>query len=190
VPPKGTEVIPLDVPQSVAIFGHEGIPRDDPDFFPAFVMNYVLGGGGFSSRLMEEVREKRGLAYSVYSYLRVLDGAELVMGSVQTANERMAESLEVIRAEWARMAEGGVTDEELADAKTYLTGAFPLRFDSNAKIAGYLVFMQEEGLGADYIDTRNDRIRAVTREDIARVAGRLLDADALSVVVVGQPVGL
>jgi len=189
-PPPGTEVIALPVPQSVAVFGHEGLYRDDPDFFPAYVMNHILGGGGFSSRLTEEVREKRGLAYSVYSYLSVLDGAALYMGGVQTANARIAQSLEVIRAEIARMAAGKVTEADLEEAKRYLTGAFPLRFDSNAKIARYLVFMQEEDLGRDYIDRRNGLIEVVTLADIRQVAMRLLEPEALSVVVAGQPAGL
>jgi zinc protease len=136
------------------------------------------------------VREKRGLAYSVYSYLTEMDSAELYMGGVQTANERIAESLEVIRAEWARMAEEGITAEELDKAKTYLTGSFPLRFDSNAKIANYLVFVMMEDLGADYINKRNDLIEAVTLEDVRRVAKRLVKPEALSFVVVGKPVGL
>lgn len=189
-PPPGVEVIPMEVPQSAAVFGQPGIARDDPDFFAAFVMNYVLGGGGFASRLMEEVREKRGLAYSVYSYLNDLDEAALHLGAVQTANERMAESLEVIRAEWARMADEGVSAEDLEKAKRYLTGAFPLQFDSNAKIASYLVFMQAEGLPPSYLAERNAKIEAVTREDVARVAERLLRPDALSITVVGQPAGL
>ena len=190
LPPPGIHVVEQDVPQSVAVFGHEGIARDDPDFITAYVMNYILGGGGFTSRLTEEVREKRGLAYGVYSYLTELDSAELYMGGVQTANERIAESLEVIRAEWARMAEGGITADELDKAKTYLTGSFPLRFDSNAKIASYLVFVMMEDLGADYINIRNDLIEAVTLEDVNRVAKRLLKPEALSFVVVGKPVGL
>lgn len=189
-PPAGTEVVSLDVPQSAAMFGHRGIPRDDPDFIPAYVMNHILGGGGFSARLMEEVREKRGLAYGVYSYLQDLDSAALHLGSVQTANPRMAESLEVIRAEWTLMAEEGTTEEELRDAQKYLTGSFALRFDSNAKIANYLVFVQRENLGIEYFDRRNDLVRAVTVEDVNRVAKRLLKPDALSVVVVGQPAGL
>ena len=189
-PPAGTEVIALDVPQSAAIFGQAGLPREDPDFIPAYVMNHILGGGGFSARLMEEVREKRGLAYGVYSYLQDLDAAALHLGGVQTANDRMAESLEVIRAEWRRMREAGVTQEELDKARRYLTGSFALRFDSNAKIAGYLVFVQREKLGIDYFDRRNDLIRAVTVEDVGRVARRLLRPEALSVVVVGQPAGL
>jgi zinc protease len=190
VPPPGIHVVEQDVPQSVAIFGHQGIARDDPDFIPAYVMNYILGGGGFTSRLTEEVREKRGLAYSVYSYLTEMDAAELYMGGVQTANERIAESLDVIQAEWARMAQEGITAEELDKAKTYLTGSFPLRFDSNAKIADYLVFVMMEDLGADYINTRNDLIEAVTLDDVNRVAERLLKPDALSIVVVGKPEGL
>ncbi|MGF1500732.1 MAG: M16 family metallopeptidase [Paracoccaceae bacterium] len=189
-PPAGIEVIGLDVPQSVAVFGHPGIPRDDPDFFAAFVVNHVLGGGGFSSRLMQEVREERGLAYGVYASLADLDAADLVIGRVQTQNARMAESLDVIRDEWRRIAEAGLSAEDLDKAKRYLTGAFPLRFDSNAKIAGYLVFLQKEGLGAAYLTERNDRVEAVTLEDAARVARRLYDADALSIVVVGEPAGL
>ncbi|HLS19611.1 MAG TPA: pitrilysin family protein [Paracoccaceae bacterium] len=190
VPPAGLTVIEQNVPQSVAMFGQAGIARDDPDFFPAFVMNHILGGGGLTSRLTEEVREKRGLAYSVYSYLVDLAEAKLLMGGVQTANERIAESLELIRNEWARMAEDGVTESELEAAKTYLTGSFPLQFDTNGKIASYLVFVQIEDLGRDYINERNGFIEAVTREDIARVAERLLDPAELSFVVVGQPVGL
>ena len=189
-PPPGLQVIELDVPQSAAVFGHAGLARDDPDFIAAFVMNYVLGGGGFSSRLLHEVREKRGLAYGVYSYLAVRNEAALYLGSVQTANERMAESLEVIKAEWARMAADGITADELDRARRYLTGAFPLRFDSNAKIANYLVFMQEENLGIDYLERRNGLIEAVTLDDVKRVAARLLKPENLSVVVVGQPEGL
>jgi zinc protease len=189
-PPPGLQVIPLDVPQSAAIFGHAGLTRDDPDFIPAYVMNYILGGGGFSSRLMQEVRVKRGLAYGVYSYLAVRDETALYLGSVRTVNERMAETLEVIKAEWARMAAEGVTADELDGAIRYLTGAFPLSFDSNSKIANYLVYIQEENLGIDYIDRRNDLIKAVTLEDVKRVAARLLKPDQLSIVVFGQPTGL
>ena len=189
-PPPGVKVIEMDVPQSAAIFGQKGLYRDDPDFMAAFVMNYILGGGGFSSRLMTEVREKRGLAYGVYSYLSVRDEAALLLGAVRTANERMAESLEVIRTEWARMAAEGVTAEELEAAKKFLTGAFPLGLDSNAKIADFLVFLQTEGLGSEYLDQRNDLIMAVTVEDVKRVAARLLHPEALSVVVVGKPAGL
>ena len=171
-PPPGIRVVEHDIPQSVAVFGHAGLRREDPDFIPAYVMNYILGGGGFTSRLTEEVREKRGLAYSVYSYLMVLEETQLYLGGVQTANERIAESIEVIRAEWARMAENGLTEEDLEKAKTYLTGSFPLRFDSNSKIANYLLFAQMADLGIDYINKRNGLIEAVTLDDVNRVAAR------------------
>ncbi|MEL6478584.1 MAG: pitrilysin family protein [Pseudomonadota bacterium] len=189
-PPPGVEIIDFDVPQSTAIFGHAGLKRTDPDFIPAFVMNYILGGGSFNSRLTDEVREKRGLAYSVYAYMSVRDEAGLYLGSVQTSNEGMAESIEVIRAEWAKMAETGLTQDDLDKAKKYLTGAFPLRFDSNAKIASYLVFMQEEDLGIDYLDERNALIEAVTLEAANAAASRVLDPDALSITIVGRPEGL
>jgi len=182
-----TIVVQYDNPQSLAIFGMQGLPRHDPDFIPAFVMNYILGGGGFSSRLTEEVREKRGLAYSVSSFLFPLRHAALYMGSVGTQNERMGLSLKLIRTELARMAEGGVTEAELADAKTFLVGSYPLRFSSNASIASELLGIQTEELGIDYVDRRNAMVEAVTREDIARVARRLLQPDQMIVTVVGKP---
>lgn len=186
----GLEIERMDVPQSVAIFGHAGLLRADPDFIPAYVMNYTLGGGGFSSRLYNEVREKEGLAYSVGSYLYPLDRAGIYLGQVASANDRIARSLELIRAEWTRMATEGVTPEELEAAKKYLTGAYALRFDSNAKIANALVGIQMEELGVDYIRKRNALVEAVTIDDVKRVAQRLLDEDALHIVVVGDPEGL
>ncbi len=186
----GVTVVPFDTPQSVALFGQVGIDRDDEDFFPAFVMNHILGGGGFESRLMTEVRQKRGLTYGVYSYLLPKDLASVYMGSVATANDRMSESVDVIKAEWTRMAEEGVSAEELNAAKTYLTGAYPLRFDGHGRIASIMTGMQMQGLGVDYIDTRNDKVNAVTLEDISRVADRVLQPENLHFVVVGQPEGL
>lgn len=186
----GVTVVPFDTPQSVITFGHKGIERDDPDFFPAFVMSEILGGSGFTARLMTEVREKRGLTYGIYANLIPMDLGELLVGRVATANETVAETIDLIRAEWARMAEGGVTAEELDAAQTFLTGAYPLRFDGNARIARILVGMQSQGLPTSYLETRNASVAAVTRDDVARVATRLMDADALHFVVVGQPVGL
>ncbi|MFQ5773118.1 MAG: M16 family metallopeptidase [Kiloniellaceae bacterium] len=196
VPPADPEgegalvVIERDVPQSVVAFGHEGIMRDDPDYYAAYVVNYILGGGGFASRLYAEVREKRGLAYSVYSYLNPLDRAALVVGGVATQNGRVALSLDVVRREWRRMASEGPTPQELEDAKTYLTGSFPLRFSSSGRISGMLVGMQLENLGIDYLDRRNGLIEAVTLEQARRVARRLYDPDKLTVVVVGKPEGV
>lgn len=187
--PAGTQtvVVERDFPQSVVIFGSQGIARDDPDFMSAFMMNYILGEGGFSSRLMTEVREKRGLAYSVGTSLSPLKSAAMIFGQVATRNERVGQSLAIIRGELRRMAEEGVTAEELADAKTYLTGSYPLRFTSNSSIANQLIGIQTENLGIDYVERRNGLVEAVTREDIARVARRLLRADDLVIAIVGRP---
>ncbi|MBT53586.1 MAG: peptidase M16 [Mameliella sp.] len=186
----GVTVVPFDTPQSVAMFGHKGMKRDDPDFFAAYVMNTIFGGGGFEARLMHEVREKRGLTYGIYSYLAPREHAELFLGRVASANDRIGEAVEVIRDEWAKMASDGVTPEELDRAKTYLTGSYPLRFDGNAPIAQILVGMQMDDLTPDYITTRNAKIEAVTLEDVERVAGELLKPEELLFVVVGQPEGL
>lgn len=186
----GTTVVDFDTPQSVAIFGHAGMERDHPDFFAAYVMNHILGSGGFESRLMHEVREKRGLTYGIYSYLLPKDHAEVYLGSVASGNDSIAEAVSVVRDEWQKMATGGVTEDELEAAKKYLTGAYPLRFDGNAQIANIMVGMQMQDLPIDYINTRNDQVNAVTLEDIRRVAGELLRPDKLHFVVVGKPVGL
>jgi len=188
--PGGTKVVSFETPQSVALFAQPGIDRDDPDFLTAYVLNHILGGGGFESRLMSEVREKRGLTYGVYSYLAEKDAADLWMGSVSSANDRIGEAIEVIRAEWTRMREEGVSAEELADAKTYLTGAFPLRFDGNAQIASITAGMQMDGLSPDYVTKRNDMVEAITLEEINRVARERLDPGRLTFVVVGTPDGV
>ena len=184
------KVVDRDIPQSVMVFGSKGVLRDDPDFMPAYVMNYVLGGGGFASRLMEEVREKRGLTYGIYTYLVPLDRSGLYMGQVSTENAKAGETLSIVRAEFKKLRENGITEEELKNAKTYLTGSYPLRFDSNSKIAGQLVAIQLEELGIDYIDKRNELIDAVTLEDIKRVAERLLDPDNMIISIVGKPENL
>ena len=188
--PSGVTVVDFPTPQSVALFGQKGIRQDDPDFFAAVILNHVLGGGGFESRLMNEVREKRGLTYGVYSYLVSRDLAETYMGSVSSANDRVGQAIDVIRDEWAKMASNGITETELNDAKTYITGSYPLRFDGNGPIAGILVGMQMLGLPIDYIATRNEKVEAVTLDDVKRVAAELLDPDGLYFVVVGQPEGL
>nr|WP_152825337.1 pitrilysin family protein [Fertoeibacter niger] len=186
----GVTVQDFPTPQSVIRFGHEGITRDDPDFFAAYILNEVLGGGRFGARLMTEVREKRGLTYGVSTYLAPMDHAEMFLGQFASANEKAAEAVAVVQAEWARMAAEGITAEELASTKTFLTGSYPLRFDGNGPIADILVGMQMQGLPIDYAATRNEKIEAVTLDDVARVAKRLLRPDDLHFVVVGQPVGL
>lgn len=186
----GVTVVPFPVRQSLVAFGHEGIARDDPDFFAAYMLNEILGGGRFSARLMIELREKRGLTYGIGSYLSPRDLGYAWMGQFQTDNTRVAEAIDLVRAEWQRAAQGGVTPEELDRARTYQTGSYPLRFDGNGPIARILAGMQIQGLPIDYVTHRNSYIEAVTVEDIARVAQRLLRADALRFVVVGQPDGV
>lgn len=185
-----TIVVQRDIPQSIVLMAEPGIARTDPDWYAAYIVNRILGGGGFASRLTEEVREKRGLAYSVYSYLNPLEQAPLIVGGVATANARVAESLGLIRAEWRRMAQGGPTEEEMQSAKTYINGSFPLQFDSSRNIADMLVEIQASKLGIDYIGRRPKLIDAVTLDQAKRVARRLFDAGRLTVVVVGKPEGV
>lgn len=193
VQPKATGAVSvqrMSIPQSVVMFGHGALKRDDPDFYAALVMNHILGGGTFSSRLYLEVREKRGLAYSVYSYLNPFEKGPLYMGQVATENGRVKESIDIIRAEWKRMAAGEVTEEEVKNAKTYITGSYALRFASSSDIARMLVNTQVDGNGPDYFAKRNGYINAVTLADVKRVAARLLKADQLTFFVVGNPAGL
>lgn len=160
--PGGIKVVDFETPQSVVRFAQPGVPRDDPDFFAAFVLNHILGGGGFESRLMQEVREKRGLTYGIYSYLSIPDYAKIWAGGTASANDKVAETVRVVREEWARLRDTGVTQHELDDAKTYLTGSYALRFDGNGPIANIAVNMQFDDMPIDYIATRNDEIDAVT----------------------------
>jgi zinc protease len=191
--PKSAEkqrVIEMAVPQSVARFGLPSLPRKDKDFIPAFVLNTILGGGVMSSRLWEEVRDKRGLAYSVYTTVQPYKHTAVFSGGVATKNEEIVQSLDLIRSEIKRIAAEGPTEKELADAKSYLTGSFALRFDSNAKIANQLLWFWQEELGLDYVDRRNAEIEAVTLADVSRAAKRLFEGQELMVTIVGKPKGL
>jgi zinc protease len=184
------KVIDLDIPQSSIRFGAAGLLQSDPDFVTASVVSHILGGGVFSSRLFREVREKRGLAYSVSAQLAALDHGPLHMGGTSTKNERAAESLSIIESEITSLAQDGPNEEELDIAKKYLIGSYPLRFDTSTKLAGQLNHMQVESLGRDYMDRRNGLVAAVTREDATRVAKRLYGEGKLFVTVVGRPVGM
>ena len=177
-------------PQSAISFFQGGIAFDDPDYFAASILNEILGGKGFSSRLMDELREKRGLTYGVGTGLAAYDHAEIMSGGLAVANENAAAALAVIRGIWADLAGKGVTQKELDDTKTYMTGAYPLRFDGNGTIASILVGMQILGLPSDYPAKRNARVEAVTLADVRRVAARLLTPEHLFFVVVGEPVGV
>ena len=178
--------VDLDVPQSVIVLGGVGIPRKDPDFITAFLVNHILGGGSMSSRLYKEVREQRGLAYSISSTLVPLESTSLFLTATATRNEAAHQTLDLVNQEISRLATSGPTADELAKAKSYQKGSFPLRFDTSTKIAAQLVMMQIEDLGIDYIDKRNGLIEAVTLEDVKRVAKRLLDGGMLTTMV-GRP---
>lgn len=183
------EVVALPGPQATARFGQPGLPRDDPDFLAAYLMNHILGGGP-QSRLTKAVREERGLTYNVSTALDPEPLGPLLAGGVSSANATIAEALQVIRAEWRRMARNGATAEELAAARTYLTGSYPLRFTGNGRIAAILAGFQAQGLPIGYLTDRNALIEAVTLADVNRVAARLLTPEALRIVVVGRPEGL
>ncbi|MEL6373219.1 MAG: pitrilysin family protein [Pseudomonadota bacterium] len=180
-------VIPLPIPQSVMRFGMPGVARDDKDFFPAFLMDYMVGGGSFSSRLMEEVRVKRGLAYGAYTYLNTLDHGATFNGGVATKNEAIGETMKVVRETLKTFATAGPSPTELANAKSYLKGSYALRFDTSPKIASQLLYILINDLGLDYGKKRNARIDAVTAADIKRVAKRLLDPGKMLITIVGQP---
>jgi zinc protease len=182
-------VTQLDVPQAVVTFGGAGVPRKDPDFMAAYIVNHILGGGSFSSRLYREVREKRGLAYSVHDSLLWLNHASLFLGGTATRADRAGETLDLIQSEIRRLADSGPTADELAKAKSYLKSSFVLGLDTSSKIASLLVQMQLDDLGIDYIERRGGMIDAVTLDDARRVAKRLLDGGLL-VTVVGRPAGV
>jgi zinc protease len=178
------------VPQSAVTFGQIGPKRDDPDWYAARLVNDILGGGGFRGRLMREIREKRGLAYGVSTELVSFRHAGLILGSVATENARVGQSIAVIRAEWRRMRDEGPSQAELDLAKDFLVGSFPLSLDTSARVASVLVEIQLENLGIDYLDRRAALFGAVSLDQAKRVAHNLLDPDALSFAVVGDPADL
>jgi zinc protease len=185
-----TVVVERLVPQSTALLALPAITRDDPDWYAALALNHILGGGGQQSRLFSEVREKRGLAYGASSSLRNYRTAGVLVISTASANERIAEALRVVRAELARLRTEGPTEQELADAKTYLTGALALSLDSSRAISGLLHSMQVDNLTPDHLTRRASLIAAVKMDDVRRLARRLLREELLTTVVVGKPAGI
>jgi zinc protease len=189
-PLNDTVVANLPVPQSVVIFGQRGIKRDDPDWYAGLVVLDILATGGLTSRLALQVREQRGLAYSISASPIPLQHSGIILGQVGSQNARVAQAIDLIRSEWRKMRDEGPTAKELADAKTYLTGSFPLSLDSTNRIAATLLSIQIDHLGIDYLDRRDALINKVTLADAKRVAKRLLDPDDLFFVVVGSPENL
>ena len=187
---SGVTVIDLDTPQSVALFGHRGLPRQDPDFLAAYVLNHIMGGRVSTARLNQEVREKRGLTYGISSFLMPFRHGPAFMGQFSSGNESMKQAIEIVRNEWENMAVNGITQQELDIAVRYLTGAYPLRFEGNAEIASIITGLQISGIGIDYPQIRNDLVSALTLNDLNRVATRIFLPGELHFVVVGRPVGL
>ncbi|MBL8628417.1 MAG: insulinase family protein [Rhodospirillaceae bacterium] len=173
------------LPQTMILMAQPSIKRADPDWYTAQVLDYTFGSGSFASRLMDEVREKRGLAYSVGTSMQALASAGYMVGSAGTRSEQARQTLDIMRAEWAKIQKDGITEDELNDAKQYLTGAWPLRFSSTGSVAETLVAVQKDNLGLNYLDQRNDYINAVTLADAKRVAAKLYKPEALTVVLVG-----
>jgi zinc protease len=185
-----TIVVERALPQSIVQMAHAGIQRSDPDWYAAILVNQILGGGGFSARLMQEIRDKRGLTYGVSSGLASWDRAALVTAGGSTNNATAGEFLGLLKSEWRRMAEEGPTAAELADARTFLTGSYPLQFTATAPIARIALQVQRDKLGIDFLDRRTALIEAVTADDVRRVARRLLQPDQFLTVIVGRPEGV
>lgn len=183
-----SQVVAHDMPQTMVIFGLPGLKRQDPDYIAAYVMNYLIGGDGLSSRLGSEIRVKRGLAYVVRSMLEPKAHSGSWRGMFSTRNEQAKNALDALRTTLADFAKNGATQSELDDAKAYLTGSFILDLSSNDEVANFLTVMQLFHLGSDYLEKRNDLINAVTLEDIRRVTARLIDPSKLRIVMVGKPV--
>ncbi len=184
--PPQRAFIPLDVPQTVVTFGGPGIPRHDPNFMAAYVVNHILGGGS-SSRLYKEVREKRGLAYSVYESLVWMDHAALFVGNTGTRADRAGETVDAIEKEIRRIAEDGPTQKELDEAKSYLKGSQMLALDTSSKLASAMLQYQLDRLPIDYIEKRNALVDAVTLDDAKKAAQRLWGQGLLTVIVGRAP---
>jgi zinc protease len=187
VKPPQRAFIPLDVPQTVVMFGGPGVKRHDPNFMAAYVVNHILGGGTLSSRLYKEVREKRGLAYSVYESLLWMDHSALFIGNTGTRADRAGETVEAINKEVRRIAEEGPTQQELDEAKSYLKGSQMLALDTSSKLASALLQYQLDKMPIDYIEKRNAIVDAVTLDDTKKAAQRLWGQGLLTVIVGRAP---
>ena len=175
-----------DLSQANVILGHLGISRDNPDYYAVSVMNYILGGGGFASRLMDNIRDNKGLAYDVHSYFSASKFSGSFQTGLQTKNESANTAIDEVLREMERIRTEPVSNKELQDAKSYLTGSFPLRIDSNSKIAGFVLAVEFNNLGLDYVDKYPFLINTVTQEDILRVANKYLDTNNYVLVIVGN----
>lgn len=178
--------IQKEITQANILLGHVGISRDNPDYYAVSVMNYILGGGGFASRLVDNIRDNKGLSYDVHSFFSANKYGGVFQAGLQTKNQSAQTAIDEILAEMNRIRTEPVSEKELADAKAYLTGSFPLRVDSNSKLAGFLISIELYNLGLDYIDNYRQYIQKVTTEEVLRVAQKYLNTKDYVLVVVGD----
>lgn len=188
LPTESAQVsINQDIPQTIINFGFEGLKREDPNYMAGYVMNYLLGNGSLTSKLNDEIREKRGLAYSVASSLIPMQHAGVFAGKVATRNEKAGETVSVLKQTLKDFADKGISEAELADAKRYLIGSFAVNMDSNSSIVSFLTVMQLQNLGIDYMDKRNNLINSVSVKQVDDMAKRLIKLDKLQIVMIGNP---
>lgn len=183
---KNVILIDKDLTQANIIIGHKGMERENPDYYAVSVMNYILGGGGFSSRLMQTVRDEMGLAYDINSQFDSMKNGGFFRVEVQTKNESANKVIEEVLKQINRIKKEPVSDQELEDAKAYLTGSFPRRFDTNKKIAEMLVAIEYYNLGLDYIDRYPEYIKSITKDDIIKVTEKYLDVENFVLIVVAR----
>ncbi len=184
---KGSKIINVDSPQSTVIFGQRGVGRNDPNYFSARILNYVLGGGGFQSRLYKEVREKKGLVYSIYSYLRPYEEEGIIIGGFQTRNKTVKETMNKVIDEWKKISKNGITKNDLNDAKTYYKGSFSRNYTNTLSISKLLTVVQYYSLGEDYFKKRNQIIDQINLNEINNYASTLFDPESLYFMIVGKP---
>lgn len=186
--PNTAQTITIDypVPQNVIMFGLKGVLRDDPSFYPAYVTNYIIGGGGFESRLMKTIRDDQGLAYSVSSSMDMSDKAGLIIGAAATRAQQSHETIRLIKEVLTHSKENGITEAELHNAKQYLTGSFSLKLVTNNNLADFLIAMQLDHLGIDFLNKRNDYINGVTLEQVNHMVDQLIAPDRMITVMVGK----
>lgn len=182
-----TYLYEMDIPQTIIEISQNGVRRTDEDYYAAKVMNFILGESGFGSRLMEEIREKRGLTYGIYSYFQEYEDTDTLQISTSTVNESVSELLSLVREEWTKMIATPVEDQELDEAKSYLIGSLPLSLTSTDAIASIILSLQLEHLPKDYLDSYKDKISAITKEEIQSAAKRILDKDSFTTILVGKP---
>jgi zinc protease len=185
-PEVGTIRVHKDLTQANIVLGQRGVGRENPDYYALQVMNYILGGGGFSSRAMESIRNQRGLAYSVYSYFGAEKGRGTFQFIMQTKNETALEAIGIAKEEIRRIRREPVSEAELNDAKDYLTGSFPLRFDTMHKVANFLAQVEYFELGLEYPQHYPELIRKITDGDVTRVAQKYLEPEKVITVIVGN----